>query len=117
MKLKAIPAVYGQNLDRFAVQNFTGDCTIVPRIPLTLRFKILSHPTDGDMREYISIGEKATWPHLEHIKHVLKIETEIDTVLKKMQLMAEEGSSDNDRSVDPSAFLVRALSDNDSQRV
>ena len=69
------------------------------------------------MREYISIGEKATWPHLEHIKHVLKIETEIDTVLKKMQLMAEEGSSDNDRSVDPSAFLVRALSDNDSQRV
>merc|ERR1712087_663048 len=84
--------------DRFAVQNFTGDCTIVPRIPLTLRFKILSHPTDGDMVEYISIGEQATWPHLEHIKHVLKIENEIDAVLKRMQMMAEEESTGSGKS-------------------
>merc|ERR1719242_2972809 len=90
VKLKAIPAVYGQNFDRFAVQNFTGDCTIVPRIPLTLRFKILSHPTDRDMVEYISIGEKATWPHLEHIKHVLKIESLIDSVLKELLRKKEE---------------------------
>ena len=74
----------------------------MPRIPLTLRFKILSHPTDGDMVEYISIGEQATWPHLEHIKHVLKIENEIDSVLKRMQMMAEEESMDNDKSSDPS---------------
>ena len=54
------------------------------------------------MVEYISIGEQATWPHLEHIKHVLKIENEIDSVLKRMQMMAEEESMDNDKSSDPS---------------
>jgi len=98
VKLKAIPAVYGHNFDRFAVQNFTGDCTIVPRIPLTLRFKILSHPTDQDMVEYISIGEQAAWPHLEHIKHVLKIENELDSVLRKMQMKVEEHRNGGCRS-------------------
>eukprot|EP01084_Bolivina_argentea_P081265 147169_1 len=81
VKLKAIPAVYGHNFDKFALQNFTGDITIVPRIPLNLRFKILSHPTDQDMKQYIDIGEKATWIHLQHIQTVLKIENLIDKTI------------------------------------
>lgn len=85
VKLKAIPAVYGHNFDKFALQNFTGDITIVPRIPLNLRFKILSHPTDEDMRQYIDIGEKATWSHLQHIQHVLKIEKLIDSTIKSLK--------------------------------
>jgi len=85
VKLKAIPAVYGHNFDKFAVQNFTGDITIVPRIPLSLRFKILSHPTDEDMIQYIDIGEKATWPHLQHIQYVLKIEKLIDSTIKSLK--------------------------------
>ena len=85
VKLKAIPAVYGHNFDKFALQNFTGDITIVPRIPLNLRFKILSHPTDEDMIQYIDIGEKATWSHLQHIQHVLKIEKLIDLTIKSLK--------------------------------
>ena len=85
VKLKAIPAVYGHNFDKFATQNFTGDITIVPRIPLNLRFKILSHPTDEDMIQYIEIGETATWSHLTHIQDVLRIETLIDDTIQKLQ--------------------------------
>ena len=85
VKLKAIPAVYGHNFDKFALQNFTGDITIVPRIPLNLRFKILSHPTDKDMVQYIEIGEKATWTHLQHIHYVLKIEKLIDSTIQSLK--------------------------------
>ena len=128
MKLKAIPPVYGHNLDKFALQNFTGDITIVPRIPLNLRFKVLSHPTDMDMRQYIEIGEKATWTHIQHIQHVMKIEKLIDYTIQSLkkqlilkqehkrkymdddhspQLLPAQRSAHNTKFVDSSYFLKR----------
>jgi len=37
------------------------------------------------MRQYIDIGEKATWSHLQHIQHVLKIEKLIDSTIKSLK--------------------------------
>merc|ERR1712228_647480 len=111
VKLKAIPAVYGHNFDKFAFQNFTGDITIIPQIPLNLRFKILSHPTDKDMVQYIDIGEKATWSHLQHIQHVLKIEKLIDCTIHslKQALKGERNGlsviDENDKNTPP--FILR----------
>ena len=85
VKLKAIPAVYGQHMNNFITQTFTGDITIMPKISMQTRFKVLKHPTKDDMRQYISIGEKACWKHLNHIKDMIRIEKLIDHVIQKLK--------------------------------
>ncbi len=113
VRLKAIPAVYGHNFDKFARQNFTGNITIVPKVPLSLRFKLLSHPTEEDMVQYIEIGEKASWPHLEHIGHVLLIEKLIDRSIADLKLrqsmLAMGGRMTNDPPLIPGLHIMQSL--------
>ncbi len=54
-------------------QKYVGDINIVPpRQPLSV-LKTLRNPTLADVREYIRLGERATWPRIEMVQNTTAI--------------------------------------------
>lgn len=54
-------------------QKYVGDINIVPpRRPLSV-LKTLRNPTLADVREYIRLGERATWPRIEMVRNTTAI--------------------------------------------
>ena len=51
----------------------------------SLGIKAILNPTVGDMRNYISGGEKACWPHLNRLKFMLRTERCLRDCVLKLQ--------------------------------
>lgn len=48
-------------------QDYAGDITIHPRLPLSLMRKVVANPTREDLAGFILAGQRATWPRLAMI--------------------------------------------------
>ncbi|OIR56511.1 MAG: triacylglycerol lipase [Amphiamblys sp. WSBS2006] len=66
------------------VQNYFGDTTIVPDIPLDVLVQPLSTAKQNQMTDHVLRGERAAWPHLHKIKLKMKVEAEIERELGRL---------------------------------
>eukprot|EP00917_Polyrhabdina_sp_WS-2016_P016289 GHVP01035274.1.p1 GENE.GHVP01035274.1~~GHVP01035274.1.p1 ORF type:complete len:646 (+),score=117.15 GHVP01035274.1:6462-8399(+) len=74
-QMKMIPKFYGCEVDDFFMtQQQEGNFTITPPGSLTDFYRMLSHPEEEDMRDFIEQGSQRTFEHVERIRYSSKIE-------------------------------------------
>jgi predicted acylesterase/phospholipase RssA len=84
-KLRLLPAMYGPDLTAAMQQRYTGDVTVVPRIggPYAI-IKMVQNPDRQAMLGYISEGQRAAFPRLSHIKHLMAVERALERGLRAL---------------------------------
>ncbi|RYG40932.1 hypothetical protein EON68_03650, partial [archaeon] len=75
--MRLLPKFFGAELSSVLTQRYSGDVTIVPHQPMLSQWRALSQPSEQDMANYIRAGERATWPHLAHIRTLVLIEKKL----------------------------------------
>lgn len=66
-------------------QRFSGDVNIFPSQTPKKLMRMLSSPTEEDMRHFIRSGEKRTWPQLERIRNSTVISRTFESCLQRMK--------------------------------
>ncbi|CAH0491066.1 unnamed protein product [Peronospora farinosa] len=71
--LGLFPKIYGHQFSSYFQQNFSGNVTIIPdfRFLESIGIKAILNPTMQDMIHYIKGGQRAVWPKLAYIRHLL----------------------------------------------
>ena len=91
---KLMPNFFGQDLSGVVMQKYGADnrdtVLIVPRLSMYDIFKVLSQPTQQDMKRYIHKGMLATWPRLAQIEHRLRLENKLDESIARLKEQTEE---------------------------
>lgn len=67
-----------------AEQAYKGDTTIHPPISVWMYRRMLSNPTPRDLRRYIRMGERATWPRIALIRNQTRIAREVNRSLARL---------------------------------
>uniref|UniRef100_A0A0G4GA01 PNPLA domain-containing protein n=1 Tax=Chromera velia CCMP2878 TaxID=1169474 RepID=A0A0G4GA01_9ALVE len=77
-KFGMVPKIFGQEISSFwLVQEFEGHVTVTPRACMMDWYRVINHPTEEDMQFFIFQGQVRTWPFLERIKHMVKVEVHL----------------------------------------
>jgi len=86
-RLGLFPRIFGQDISKVFKQKYHGNLTIVPRFTTMQTFGLhaLSNPTYKDMEGYIKYGEIATWPYLNAIRDMIRLEKVIDDCLSRLE--------------------------------
>ncbi|KAL7560178.1 hypothetical protein ACA910_016607 [Epithemia clementina (nom. ined.)] len=86
-RLGLFPRIFGQDISKVFKQKYHGNLTIVPRFTTMQTFGLhaLSNPTAEDMKNYIKYGEIATWPYLNAIRDMIRLEKVIDDCLNRLE--------------------------------
>ena len=86
-RLGLFPQVFGQDISKVFKQRYHGNLTIVPRFTTmqTLGLHVLANPTVKDMKGYLKYGQIATWPHLNAIKYMIRLERALDECLGRLE--------------------------------
>jgi hypothetical protein len=66
-------------------QKYEGDRTIVPPNHWRDIQRLLVNPDEESLREFVSVGERATWPHYTWLKTALMIEIALDDSIKQLR--------------------------------
>ncbi len=78
-RLRLLPRMFGQDMHGMFTQRYRGHVTIAPGKGRFLdSFKALSHPSEEDLAYYVLVGERATWPHLPHVRALMAMEQALD---------------------------------------
>ncbi|MBR9813307.1 DUF3336 domain-containing protein [bacterium] len=67
-----------------AEQGYKGDTTIYPPLNLWMYRNMLSNPSTDDLRRYIRMGERATWPKLALIRNQTRIQRAVANCLARL---------------------------------
>jgi TAG lipase/steryl ester hydrolase/phospholipase A2/LPA acyltransferase len=86
-RLGLFPRIFGQDISKVFKQKYYGDLTIVPRFTTmqTFGLKALSNPTVKDMEGYLKYGQIATWPYLNAIRDMIRLEKALDDSLARLE--------------------------------
>mmetsp|Transcript_6555 Transcript_6555/g.16851 ORF Transcript_6555/g.16851 Transcript_6555/m.16851 type:complete len:945 (-) Transcript_6555:71-2905(-) len=86
-RLGLFPRIFGQDISKVFKQKYHGNLTIVPRFTTMQTFGLnaLSNPDVKDMEVYIGNGEIATWPYLNAIRDMIRLEKVIDDCLARLE--------------------------------
>jgi len=86
-RLGLFPQFFGQDISKVFKQRYYGNLTIVPRFTTmqTIGLKVLANPTVKEMEGYLKYGQIATWPHLNAIRDMLRLERALDDCLKRLE--------------------------------
>lgn len=86
-RLGLFPRIFGQDISKVFKQKYYGDLTIVPRFTTmqTFGLKALSNPTVKDMNGYLKYGQIATWPYLNAIRDMIRLEKALDDSLARLE--------------------------------
>lgn len=86
-RLGLFPRIFGQDLSKVFKQKYYGDLTIVPRFTTmqTFGLKALSNPTVKDMEGYLKYGQIATWPYLNAVRDMIRLEKALDDTLARLE--------------------------------
>jgi predicted acylesterase/phospholipase RssA len=86
-RLGLFPRIFGQDISKVFKQKYHGNLTIVPQFTAmqTLGLKALSNPTVKDMEGYLKYGQIATWPYLNAIRDMIRLEKVLDDCLAKLE--------------------------------
>lgn len=121
-RLGLFPRIFGQDLSKVFKQKYYGDLTIVPRFTTmqTFGLKALSNPSLKDMEGYLKFGQIATWPYLNAIRDMIRLEKALDDSLarleERLRSLHPEGDWSYHEDVDSIASSSNVLS-NSSARV
>jgi predicted acylesterase/phospholipase RssA len=86
-RLGLFPRIFGQDISKVFKQKYHGNMTIVPRFTTmqTFGLQALSNPTVEDMEGYLKYGQIATWPFLNAIRDMLRLEKALDDCLARLE--------------------------------
>jgi hypothetical protein len=78
---------FGQDISKVFKQRYAGTLTIVPRFTTmqTFGLKALSNPTVKDMEGYLKYSQIATWPYLNAIRDMIRLEKALDDCLARLE--------------------------------
>ncbi len=69
-------------------QEYRGDVNIHPPISPWMYRRMLSNPSVEELRNYIRLGERATWPRLALIRNQVRIRRTLKECIRKMRQQA-----------------------------
>ncbi len=86
-RLGLFPRIFGQDVSKVFKQKYHGNLTIVPRFTTmqTFGLKALSNPTVKDMDGYLKYSQIATWPYLNVIRDMIRLEKVLDDCLARLE--------------------------------
>jgi hypothetical protein len=86
-RLGLFPRIFGQDMSKIFKQKYHGNLTIVPRFTTmqTFGLKALSNPTVKDMDGYLKYSQIATWPYLNAIRDMIRLEKALDDCLARLE--------------------------------
>lgn len=86
-RLGLFPRLFGQDVSKIFKQKYHGNLTIVPRFTTmqTFGLKALSNPTMKDMDGYLKYSQIATWPYLNAIRDMIRLEKSLDDCLARLE--------------------------------
>ena len=86
-RLGLFPRFFGQDISKVFKQKYHGNLTIVPRFTTmqTFGLKALSNPTVKDMEGYLKYSQIATWPYLNTIRDIIRLEKSLDDCLARLE--------------------------------
>jgi hypothetical protein len=86
-RLGLFPRIFGQDVSKVFKQKYHGNLTIVPRFTTmqTFGLKALSNPTVKDMDGYLKYSQIATWPYLNAIRDMIRLEKTLDDCLARLE--------------------------------
>jgi predicted acylesterase/phospholipase RssA len=98
--LGLFPRIFGQDISKVFKQKYHGNLTIVPRFTAmqTVGLKALSNPNVIDMEVYLKYGQIATWPYLNVIRDMIRLEKSLDECLTRLEDRARALQPDSDWS-------------------
>ena len=90
-RLGLLPTFFGQSMSGVFKQKYHGDVTIVPGFTAleSIGLKAVMNPTKKDIEGYITGGERATWPHVNRIRFMLRTETCLRRCVMNLQSSLE----------------------------
>lgn len=99
-RLGLFPKVFGQDISKIFKQKYHGKLTIVPRFTTKQTFGLsaLSNPTVKDMEGYLKHSQIATWPYLNAIRDMIRLEKSLDDCLARLEARMRILSPDMDWS-------------------
>jgi predicted acylesterase/phospholipase RssA len=98
--LGLFPRIFGQDISKVFKQKYHGNLTLVPRFTAmqTVGLKALSNPNVIDMEVYLKYGQIATWPYLNVIRDMIRLEKALDECLTRLEDRARALQPDSDWS-------------------
>jgi hypothetical protein len=86
-RLGLFPRFFGQDVSKIFKQKYHGNLTIVPRFTTmqTFGLKALSNPSVKDMDGYLKYSQIATWPYLNAIRDMIRLEKALDDCLARLE--------------------------------
>ena len=86
-RLGLFPRIFGQDITKIFKQKYHGNLTIVPRFTTmqTFGLKALSNPSVKDMDGYLKYSQIATWPYLNVIRDMIRLEKALDDCLARLE--------------------------------
>lgn len=105
-RLGLFPRMFGQDVSKIFKQKYHGNLTIVPRFTTmqTFGLKSLSNPTVKDMEGYLKYSQIATWPYLNAIRDMIRLEKSLDDCLThldaRMRTLSPDGDWSNHDDID-----------------
>ncbi|GKY90344.1 hypothetical protein MPSEU_000008400 [Mayamaea pseudoterrestris] len=95
-RLGLFPRIFGHDISKVFKQRYYGNLTIVPRFTTMQVFglKALSNPTLDDMKVYLKYGQLATWPYLNAIRDMLRLEKALDECVCRLEAQLDRQDVD-----------------------
>ena len=86
-RLGLFPKMFGQDISKVFKQKYHGNLTIVPQFTTMQTFGLmaLANPSEKDMEGYLKYGQHATWPYLNAIRDMIRLETSLDECLLRLE--------------------------------
>ncbi|ARU57872.1 patatin-like phospholipase [Oleiphilus messinensis] len=74
-------------------QSYLGDINICFPFQPKMYRKVISNPTPKDLRNYITLGERATWPQIQRIRDLTRISRTFAQCLETLENAAQTNSA------------------------
>jgi NTE family protein len=71
-----------------AEQEYKGDINIHPQLDGWMYRRLLANPSVSDLKRYISLGERATWPKISMIRNQTRIQSTLAACVKRLEASA-----------------------------
>ena len=99
-RLGLFPRIFGQDVSKVFKQKYHGNLTIVPRFTTmqTFGLKALSNPAVKDMDGYLKYSQIATWPYLNAIRDMIRLEKALDDCLARLEVRIRSINPESDWS-------------------
>lgn len=72
-----------------AEQEYKGDINIHPQLDGWMYRRLLANPSVDDLKRYVSLGEKATWPKISMIRNQTRIQATLAACVSRLEQLED----------------------------